>query len=119
MEQNVREKTELQRELDLLTEERETIKGLLEKQRQEAVSLKVREAFRPRRHTLPSMCSAEQRQDCGFNSDCLLVQDECEEKGKENIKLMKEMGEMKEQNEKLQSTVEQQKKETERLKVCE
>lgn len=47
------------------------------------------------------------------------MQDECKEKDKENFKLMKEMGEVKEQNEKLQSTVEQQKKETEHLKVCE
>lgn len=47
------------------------------------------------------------------------MQDDCKEKDKENIKLMKEMGEMMEQNEKMQSTVEQQKKEMEHLKVWE
>lgn len=45
MEQNVREKAELQKELDLITEEKETLKRLLEKQRQEAASLKVRKAL--------------------------------------------------------------------------
>lgn len=49
MDQNVREKAELQRELDLLTQEKETLEGLLEKQRQEAVSLKVGKALEPRR----------------------------------------------------------------------
>lgn len=41
VEQNVREKAELQRELDLIADEKEALKRLLEKQRQEAVSLKV------------------------------------------------------------------------------
>lgn len=40
VEQSVREKAELQRELDLIVEEKETLKRLLEKQRQEAVSMK-------------------------------------------------------------------------------
>lgn len=47
------------------------------------------------------------------------MQDEFEDKDKENVKLMKDIGEVKDQNEKLQSSVEQQQKETERLKVCE
>lgn len=59
VEQNVREKAELQRELDVVTEEKETLRGLLEKQRQEAVSLEVGRALAPRPHTLSSMCSAK------------------------------------------------------------
>lgn len=51
MELSVREKAELQRELDLIMEEKQTLKRLLEKQRQEAASMRVREA-------LFSMCSA-------------------------------------------------------------
>lgn len=59
VEQNVREKAELQRELDLMTDEKETLKRLLEKQRQETLSLKVHDALSPPRHTLSSVCSVE------------------------------------------------------------
>lgn len=48
----------------------------------------------------------------------LLLQDKFKEKEKENIKLTEEMDQVKKQSENLQSTVEQQQKETERLKVC-
>lgn len=107
MEQNVREKAELQRELDLVTEEKENLKGLLEEQRQEAFRLKVGRTLSP-----------SPRQDLGINSDGLLLQEEFQGKDKENVKLMKEIGDMKEQNDKLQSTVVQQQKESEHFKVC-
>lgn len=41
MEQSVREKAELQKELDQIMEENETLKRALEKERQDAASLKV------------------------------------------------------------------------------
>lgn len=58
MEQSVQEKAELQREFDLIMEEKEALKRLLEKQRQEAVSMKVREALSAQRRALFSMCSS-------------------------------------------------------------
>lgn len=48
----------------------------------------------------------------------LLLQDKFKEKEKENIKLTEDMDQVKKQSENLQSTVEQQQKETEHLKVC-
>lgn len=41
VERSVQEKAELQRELDLIMAEKETLKSLLQKQQQEGISLKV------------------------------------------------------------------------------
>lgn len=42
MEQSVREKDELQQELQLMTEEKEALRSQLEKQQREAATMKVR-----------------------------------------------------------------------------
>lgn len=116
LEQNTREKDEMQKELNHLMEENETLKSALEREGQECASLKVRSRDSTRtlstahrdRKPLPELwyqrVSPQQMQK--------------EQNEREKAQLVEELGQTKQENESLKSSLEQRLKELEHLQVC-
>ncbi|KAI3365475.1 hypothetical protein L3Q82_010552 [Scortum barcoo] len=99
VEQSVREKTELQTELEHIRVENETLKSALQMERKEAAILKVRLSH-----------LSQRLRDNGHH---LLISEHNEQKEKEKTELIKEMDQIKEQNE---NNIQQLQREMERLK---
>lgn len=111
MEQSVREKTELQKELDLIKEECSTLKLGLQRQQQDLVCVKV--------------CSSRRGQQngsigielCYVVLCCRFAQVQNEQQKKENAELVGELEQAKAQNGALKSTLQRKEQEIEKLKV--